>query len=89
VEERDKTPIRNWGRFASVEMESAYQATELPAELKHARFILWLLWLIALLILRQDFVLFGYSTRLYVHAGVHFAFLAYGGLALFRVRRSP
>jgi branched-subunit amino acid transport protein AzlD len=88
VEEHAKNPITHWGRFVSPEMESAYQSADLTWKLKRARLLLWLMCLAVLLFFYQDFVLFGYSTRLYIGAGLRLAFLACAALALLRLRRS-
>jgi len=87
VEEQEDFPIGHWGRFQSAETESAYESAGLAPDLKRARFLLWLMSFAVLLFFRQDYVLFGYSTGLYVGAGLRLAFLACCGLALLRFRR--
>ena len=86
MEDLGKSSIRNWGRFASPEMESAYQAAELPSELKRARFLLCLTAFGVLLFLYHDYATFGLSTGLYIINGLRFAFFACVGLALLSLR---
>jgi hypothetical protein len=86
VEEPGKSSLTSWGRFASAEMESAYQAAELPTELKRARLLLCLIAFGGLLFFRQDYVIFGLSIGLYIINGLRLALLACIGLALLSLR---
>ena len=86
MEELGKSSITSWGRFASAEIESAYQAAELPTELKRARLLLYLIAFGVLLFLRQDYVIFGLSIGLYIINALRLALLACIGLALLSLR---